>query len=81
MKYTQQSSDLVPFGKYAGQPVDALLADENYLQWLMAQPGAMDLLQRRAPAVFNIIMVGAPQTDDTPEHNKLQAMFLEESFQ
>ena len=73
-------NDLVPFGKYAGQPVDVLLADASYVDWLRSQPGVMEMLQRRSPTVFNILMVGAPKMDDTPEHNALQAKFLEESF-
>ena len=30
-------SAVIPFGKYRGQPVDALLADKSYLDWLLAQ--------------------------------------------
>jgi hypothetical protein len=74
-------NDLVPFGKYTGQPVDMLLADASYVDWLRSQPGVMEMLQRRSPTVFNILMVGAPKMEDTPEHNALQAKFLEESFQ
>jgi len=72
---------IVPFVKYQGQPVETLLADQNYLQWVTSQPGLMAMLQARHPAVFNIITIGAPTTDDTPEHNKLQALFLEADFQ
>jgi len=74
-------SAIVPFGKYQGQPIETLLADQNYLQWVTSQPGLMTMLQARHPAVFNIITIGAPTTDDSPEHNKLQAMFLERDFQ
>lgn len=74
-------SDIVPFGKYRGQPVDALLADQDYLRWAMAQPGIVAMLQARHPAIFNIITVGAPNNDDTPDHNRLQARFLDRKFQ
>jgi hypothetical protein len=72
---------LVPFGKYKGQPVESLLADRSYLEWVMAQPGLVQMLQARHAALFNIITIGAPETDDTPEHNRLQARFLDIAFQ
>src|SRR5689334_21018031 len=75
------STTLVPFGKYQGQPIESLLADANYLRWVTGQPGLMAMLQSRHPAVFNIITIGAPQSDDSPEHNQLQARFLNREFQ
>src|SRR4029077_5507526 len=78
---TEENKDIVPFGKYRGQPLEVMLADQGYLQWVTAQPGLMTMLQSKYPAVFNIITIGAPATDDTPEHNKLQAMFLDQEFQ
>jgi hypothetical protein len=75
------NSEIVPFGKYKDQPVELMLADQNYLEWITGQPGIMTMLQGKYPALFNIITIGAPQTSDTPEHNKLQAMFLERTFQ
>jgi hypothetical protein len=74
-------TSLVPFGKYRGQPIDVMLADRGYLEWVLAQPGIVAMIQGKYPALFNIITVGAPATDDTPEHNKLQAMFLDPDFQ
>jgi hypothetical protein len=74
-------TDLVPFGKYRGQPVESMLADQNYLQWVMAQPGLVAMIQGRYPALFNIINIGAPRVEDTPEHNQLQAKFLQQAFQ
>jgi hypothetical protein len=78
---SSQDQSVVPFGKYRGQPVDVMLADRGYLEWIMAQPGIMTMIQGKYPALLNIITVGAPTTDDTPEHNKLQAMFLNREFQ
>jgi hypothetical protein len=77
----QDDSSIVPFGKYRDQPVEVMLADQNYLQWVMSQPGIVLMLQNRYPALFNIITVGSPTTEDSPEHNKLQAIFLSENFQ
>jgi len=72
---------IVPFGKYKDQPVELLLADGDYLNWVMSQPGIVAMLQKRHPTIYNIIVTGAPTTEDTPEHNRLQAMFLEPDFQ
>ena len=59
------SADIVPFSKYKGQPVESLLADQDYMRWVVAQVGLMRMLQDRFPAMFNIITIGAPATDDT----------------
>jgi hypothetical protein len=75
------NSEIVPFGKYKNQPLETLLAHQSYLEWVSGQPGIMAMLQGKYPALFNVITVGAPQTDDTPEHNKMQALFLDRDFQ
>lgn len=31
-------SSIVPFGKYKGQSVEAMIADGSYCEWLLAQP-------------------------------------------
>src|ERR1700758_3853000 len=77
----KEDSSIVPFGKYKGQPTEIMLADHDYMEWVTSQPGIMKMLETRYQAIFNIIMVGAPKTDDTPEHNKLQALFLNREFQ
>ena len=33
------SDDIVPFGKYKGQPVESLLADQDYMRWLVLRSG------------------------------------------
>jgi hypothetical protein len=71
----------MPFGKYKDQPIDLVLADQDYVEWLAGQPGIMTMMQKRFPAIFNIITVGSPRTEDTPEHNKMQALFLSRDFQ
>jgi hypothetical protein len=77
----KSGAEIVPFGKYKDQPVQLLLADSGYMEWLTGQPGLMAMLEKRYPVIFNIITVGAPRTDDTPEHNKMQALFLARDFQ
>ena len=81
IKTRGDESSIVPFGKYKDQPVDTLLADSGYVAWVLAQPGIVVMLKARHPALFNIMTVGAPANDDTPEHNRFQAKFLERDFQ
>jgi hypothetical protein len=74
-------NELVPFGKYRGRPVEQLLADQDYLHWINGQPAIIDMLQKRYPVIFNLITIGAPISQDTPEHNQIQAKFLNKEFQ
>jgi hypothetical protein len=30
------SADLIPFGKYKGQPLEAIQSDKQYIDWLLA---------------------------------------------
>ena len=78
---TDSGADIMPFGKYKDQPIDLVLADQDYVEWLATKPGIMAMMQKRFPAIFNIITVGAPKSDDTPAHNKMQALFLSRDFQ
>jgi uncharacterized protein (DUF3820 family) len=34
-----QQSAIVPFGKYKDELVELLLADDEYLNWVLAEPG------------------------------------------
>lgn len=70
-------SEVVPFGKYKGQPIEALAADQGYLDWLREQPW----FQTRYPNLHTIIINNFREPDETPEHNRLQAAFLDEGFQ
>lgn len=70
------SSVVVPIGKYKGQPVEVMLADTSYCEWFAAQPWA----QERHVAIYNIITGARPDISETPEHNALQAKFLDDAF-
>jgi hypothetical protein len=76
-----EDNSIVPFGKYRGQPVEVIMADQGYRDWMLGQPGIVSMLQGKYTALFNIITIGAPATDDSPDHNKLQAKFLDPEFQ
>ena len=64
----------VPFGKYKGQPVEAMLADADYMRWLEAQPWFRERFAhfRRGE--------GREDMSRTPEHNKYQALFLSDGY-
>lgn len=73
------SLPIVPFGKYKGQPITSLINDTKYLEWCKLQ----DWFQK-FPVVYNICVNQTITTNDvgskTPEHNKLQNLFLERKF-
>lgn len=67
---------LIPFGKYRGQPIEVLLADHSYLQWLLAQAWFAQQYAQLHTLVLNRGVV----PDETPEHNALQLLFLDEGI-
>lgn len=71
------STLIVPFGKHQGLTVAELVVrDPAYVEWLLGQSW---LAQRFAKLHEAIITRGATP-DDTPEHNQIQARFLDPSF-
>jgi hypothetical protein len=70
-----QSLPLVPFGKYKGQPITTLLNDTKYLEWCKQQEWF-----QKFPIVYNICVnqtiTTLNQSSKTPQHNKLQNLFL-----
>jgi hypothetical protein len=70
------ASSVVPFGKYKGQPIEVVLRDAEYARWVVAQPWVKD----RHPEFWSEVMGTNPSPDDTPEHNKMQALFLNRGF-
>lgn len=70
------AGELVPFGKYKGQPVEVLRGDPKYLDWVMSQ----DWVRQRYEATFNFIINNFGEPAETPEHNALQVLFLDQGF-
>lgn len=68
------AGELIPFGKYKGQPVEILIADDDYRDWLVAQPWFRSRFGNVYQTVINY--GGPPQ--ETPEHNQMQATFLDD---
>jgi len=80
MNMEEQTLPLVPFGKYKGQPITTLLNDTSYLEWCKQQE-----FFQKYPIVYNICVNQTITTNNqnakTPEHNKLQNLFLDEQNQ
>ena len=68
------SAHVVPIGKYKGEPVEVLLADQSYTEWLLAQPW---FPERYAALHQTIINYGA-EPQDSPEHNEMQLRYLDD---
>lgn len=67
---------VVPFGKYQGRAVEEMMVDASYCEWLAAQPWFKD----RYSNIYNLIINYGGESQDSPEHNALQARFIEESL-
>lgn len=67
---------VVPFGKYKGQPVEVLANDPEYCEWMTAQPW----FREKHANVYNVIINNFGDPSETPEHNALQARFLDDEF-
>ena len=72
------SGDIVPFGKYKGRFVGELVADHDYCKWLSEQSWFRDKF-----AYIHQLIVVNPNAEpaDTPEHNAMQALFLDKNMQ
>lgn len=77
MKEIDFNKQLVPFGKYKGQPVYVMQNDTQYCDWLATQ----DWFRERYANVYNqVIINNFTEPTETPEHNRLQMLFLDDNF-
>lgn len=67
---------MVPFGKYSGHPVEVMLRDQRYVDWVTAQPW----FRQRFGAIYHLILGQVPGAADTPVHNSIQVKFLDADF-
>jgi len=74
MSDTKQN--IVPFGKYKGQPIEALAQDRTYLDWLSAQ----NWFRERYAGIYTLIINNFSEATETPDHNALQVLFLDDAF-
>ena len=70
------AGEIVPFGKYRGKPVEALAQDRQYVDWLTAQPW----FREKFGNMYTLIVNNFQEPTETPEHNKLQVLFLNAAF-
>jgi uncharacterized protein (DUF3820 family) len=80
MNEIQLPSTSINFGKYKGKCISELLSDIEYVKWLKQQ----SWLEERNKTIYNIIIKNdlSPNTNSkTPEHNKLQNLFLNKDNQ
>lgn len=68
------SNDIVPIGKYKGQPLERLMADQSYSDWLLAQQW---FLERYADLAQLLRMGRLTEPQDTPEHNAMVAGLID----
>lgn len=66
---------VVPIGKYKGQPLEVLFADQKYSEWLLAQAWFID---RYAELAQLLRMGRLAEPQDTPEHNAMVASLIDQ---
>lgn len=66
-------NEIIPFGKYKGQPIEALREDKQYLDWLTTQSWFVEKYQ----SIYTLIVNNFTEPTETPEHNELQGKFLD----
>lgn len=67
--------EIVPIGKYKGQPLERLMADQPYAEWLLAQAWFVD----RYAELANLLRMGRlTEPQDTPEHNAMIAGLIDQ---
>jgi len=70
------ADEIVPFGKYKGQPLALLAHDQAYCEWLLGQHW---FVQRYAN-IHTLIVNHFGEPAETPDHNRLQLRFLDLDF-
>lgn len=69
---------VVTFGKYKGQPVTSLMNDPEYVEWCRQQEWFKTKYQPIYNICINQQITPSGQFSKTPEHNKLQNLFLDD---
>lgn len=68
------NNSIVPIGKYKGMPLERLMADQPYADWLLAQSWFLD---RYADMAQLLRMGRLNEPQDTPEHNAMVAGLID----
>ena len=72
----QPTNRIITFGQYKGQPVEVLAQYPQYVEYLMKD----NWLKNNHPNIYQIVINNFCEPNDTPEHNALQARFLNNDF-
>jgi len=70
----KKDKNLVPFGKYEGQPLEVLLADKSYCAWMAGQAS----IREQYPYLYSLVLNDPENDIKTPNHNRMQAEYLTE---
>ena len=71
-----ENDKIIPVGKYKGQPIEILRSDPQYCEWLVSQNWFRD----KFSPTYQLIINNFGEPAETPEHNSLQAMFLDRNI-
>lgn len=74
---TNATEMIIPFGKYKGEDITKLFADQQYLKWCQDQPWFKEKYSNIYNIVVNQTIVKGGVGDKTPEHNRIQNLFLD----
>jgi len=72
----EPNNNIIPFGKKQGKPVEVLQQDKQYLDWLQTQ----DWFKQKYSQFNTVIINNFNEPSETPEHNKLCNLFLEDEL-
>lgn len=73
---TEEKNQVIPFGKHKGKTVEEVqTSDPSYINWLTAQDWF-----REKFVVLHQTIIHSAEPEETPEHNALQVMFLDDEF-
>ena len=74
MSKNKKDNNLVPFGRYEGQPIEVLLADKSYCAWMVGQASIREQYPELCDLAFKEHGTGLK----TPGHNRMQAEYMTE---
>lgn len=74
MSKNKKDKNLVPFGKYEGQPLEVLLADKSYCAWMVGQAS----IREQHPELCNLAFKEHGTGLKTPSHNRMQVEYMTE---
>jgi hypothetical protein len=63
--------NIIPFGKYKGEPVEILAADKKYKEWLMRQTW----FKEEHFLLYSIVLNNFRKAFDSPEFNRIKLLF------